>query len=299
MSIVFKDSTNEIDRASHSIRAATLSLEELKIEYIDHPKFSDANSIQLTLESVSDLAEASTDNSARCLSITDKGHLNYRVAVLQPAAERELFLRMNCLRFLAERRRVSALARGVRLRDIRSIENLLRQSNVVRNQIVVFNQRLLISIAAKLAPGSSLIEDLIAEGNLVLMRAVERFDVSRGFRFSTYATLAIRRHLLRILAKERKLPRASHLDFDDSLRCELELESVDIRPRHLVAQMLDEMTCRERRIVELRFGLDDGGSGMSLREVADVMQLSSERVRQILTRSLRLARSRHAERLGY
>ena len=71
------------------------------------------------------------------------------------------------------------------------LEGHLARRTEVKNQIVRANLRLVVSVARKhLRPGLSLME-LISDGNITLMRAVEGFDVHRGHRFSTYATLAL------------------------------------------------------------------------------------------------------------
>src|SRR6185436_3224373 len=71
------------------------------------------------------------------------------------------------------------------------LETLLDDATQVKNAIVRANLRLVVSVARKhLRPGLSLME-LVSEGNITLMRAVEGYDFHRGHRFSTYATLAL------------------------------------------------------------------------------------------------------------
>src|SRR5206468_11114453 len=76
-------------------------------------------------------------------------------------------------------------------RDLALLETHLRRSTLTKNEILRANLRLVVSVARKhLRPGLNLME-LISEGNLTLMRAVEGFDIHKGNRFSTYATLAL------------------------------------------------------------------------------------------------------------
>src|SRR6185437_10686494 len=78
-----------------------------------------------------------------------------------------------------------------RSRYLNLLDAHARRANDVKNQIVRANLRLVVSIARKhLRPNLSLME-LISDGNITLMRAVESFDVHKGYRFSTYATLAL------------------------------------------------------------------------------------------------------------
>ncbi len=115
----------------------------------------------------------------------------YRTPLLTPGRERALFLAFNFhkYQFAAARRRLEP--RFARARDLAELELLWGRAVAVKNRIVQANLRLVVSVARKhLRPGLNLME-LVSDGNLVLMRAAEGFDVHRGNRFSTYATLAL------------------------------------------------------------------------------------------------------------
>ena len=115
----------------------------------------------------------------------------YRTPLLTPGRERALFLAFNFhkYQFAAARRRLEP--RFARARDLAELESLWGRAVAVKNRIVQANLRLVVSVARKhLRPGLNLME-LVSDGNLVLMRAAEGFDVHRGNRFSTYATLAL------------------------------------------------------------------------------------------------------------
>ena len=115
----------------------------------------------------------------------------YRTPLLTPGRERALFLAFNFhkYQFAAARRRLEP--RFARARDLAELESLWGRAVAVKNRIVQANLRLVVSVARKhLRPGLNLME-LVSDGNLVLMRAAEGFDIHRGNRFSTYATLAL------------------------------------------------------------------------------------------------------------
>lgn len=76
--------------------------------------------------------------------------------------------------------------------DVRQLQLCLRQANQARSRMVVANIRLVVSMARRYLHTPGDMEDLIQEGTIGLIRAVERFDPSRGYRFSTYATWWIR-----------------------------------------------------------------------------------------------------------
>ena len=93
------------------------------------------------------------------------------------------------------------------------IENLYEESVATKNQIISANLRLVVSIAKRyIGPAEDFFE-LVSDGNLSLIRAVEKFDVSRGNRFSTYATWAIMKNFARTIPavlRHRDRFRTSH-----------------------------------------------------------------------------------------
>lgn len=187
----------------------------------------------------------------------------YRTPLLTPPLERALFLKFHYhkFQFVAARRQLEP--QFARARDIDLLEAHLRAATDVKNQIVRANLRLVVSIARKhLRPGLDLME-LISEGNLTLMRAVESFDVHKGNRFSTYATLALMKGFARsvpqILAGQR-----GGGGNDVTLLAQVP----DGRPgssaadrfaaREEVGQLLGRLTDRERAVVLAQYGIEGG-----------------------------------------
>jgi RNA polymerase primary sigma factor len=92
---------------------------------------------------------------------------------------------------------------------LRKVQSANRAANDARNDFVKANLRLVVSIARRFNHGRMALADLIQEGNIGLMKAVERYDYRRGFRFSTYASWWIRHAISRALAdkgREVRLP---------------------------------------------------------------------------------------------
>jgi len=251
----------------------------LQIDYVHDRRFDDSDTVHSLLES---LPELSAQDSA--------------VSVTQ---ERHLFLKMNCLRFLAAQRQRSALQRGVRPTDLRTIRNLLQQAIAVRNEIALLYQRLVYSIVGRLNANPLETDDLVSEAAVVLLRAIDKFDVSRGFRFSTYATHSVRRHLHRVLQRVRRTAPIVGDHLVEPAVDSSEADWIDVHPGEVVSCVLAEMPVRERRMVELRFGLLGDGRALTYQDIAAEFGMSSEYVRQLVIRSCAKARQTIAQQFGF
>jgi RNA polymerase primary sigma factor len=244
------------------------------------------------------------------------------------------------------------------LKDIRSLPLLTpkrekdlarkvkKNDEKARQEMIKSNLRLVINIAKKYSYLGVPMLDLIEEGNLGLMKAVNKYDPEKGYRFSTYAAWWIKQYITRAVAnqgktvripvyvmemlmrfqkvkkqlsqakkrapqineisKKMKLPltrikqlnrMASNIaslnapigdsggsEFMDLIEDETIVTAVDELNKFLLQEriegLLDKMTERERKILTLRFGLDEGGSH-TLRDTAKYFGITRERVRQI------------------
>jgi RNA polymerase sigma factor (sigma-70 family) len=134
--------------------------------------------------------------------------------------------------------------------------------------------------------------ELISDGNVSLMRAVEKFDFARGFRFSTYASWAIMRNFARSVPKERyQLDRFSTgheevLDIAAGLRSYDPEEENLSELRESITVMLDHLSARERTILINHYGLDESASPKTFDQLGQQLGISKERVRQIEIQAL-------------
>lgn len=225
----------------------------------------------------------------------------YQNRLLSKEEEQFYFRRMNWLKFKAATTRGRLDPRRASLRQIEQVEGLLAEAETVKAILITSNLRLVVSIAKKFVDPTWSFDELVSEGNLALMRAVEKFNFALGNRFSTYATYAIQRHFFRLSHRGRQF-RKRFTNGDESFRDRAEeppqaeyCSSEQIAwLKDLFDGFLSELEPRERRIVVARFGFD-GKPPRTFRELGTQMGVCKERIRQIQGRAMDKLRELAAE----
>lgn len=220
--------------------------------------------------------------------------------LLTAKEEQVLFLQFNYARH-----RVAQLQKDIRASDDRTptsaqAAEMLRWHRVaerLREQIANTNLALVLAMAKRTRMSEVDFADLVSEGNMALLRAVDKFDCARGFKFSTYACRAILKAFSRQgmkLSKHRQRfptdfdPKLERSNFVESKRDELERDAAE-EVRRIVVENRADLSDIERTIIEHRFGLEgrlDDERPMTLEQIGQIIGVTKERVRQIQNKAL-------------
>jgi RNA polymerase sigma factor (sigma-70 family) len=289
-------SRNVIYRVIIEERIARLN--RRKTKFIDDPLYHEPNAAEIIEQIVQQepIAAASARPEDHRIPRDLPAYLQelYRTPLLSPPQERALFLKFNFhkYQFVQARRRLEP--QFARARDLNVLEGHLRSAIDTKYAIVLANLRLVVSIARKhLRPNLSLME-LISDGNLTLMRSVESFDVHKGYRFSTYATLALMKGFARSVPMMLGDQTSATGRFVDAHHREALLPEVAdpsivptshrLMQRDEVRSLLSQLDPRERAVLAAHFGISDGVAKhepSSYEQLRARFGLSVQRIRQI------------------
>ncbi len=268
-----------------------IRLQELPLEYMHNDDFTKKS---LEKEILADMPVVGNTRKLRAPSGLPAYLASlYDVPLLTREQEYHLFRKMNFLKYSANKKRASLDPKAPIVAVMDEIEKLYDQSVEVKNRLVQSNLRLVVSIAKKHVNGSEDFFSLISDGNISLIRAVEKFDYARGNKFSTYATWAIMKNFARSIPDEfrhRERFRTSGEDtFEahedkraDNYALELEQQTRQVQ----INRILNKLDQREQEIIIRRFGLGQSLEPSTLKEVGEVMGVTKERIRQIEARAL-------------
>ncbi|HEY7471189.1 MAG TPA: sigma-70 family RNA polymerase sigma factor [Gemmatimonadota bacterium] len=179
------------------------------------------------------------------------------------------------------------------------------------DELVRSNLRFVVSVSKRYQDFGVPLPDLIAEGNVGLVRAAHLFDPNRGVRFISYAVWWIRQAIHRVLKENSRIARrtirleAPLFDDDDAVSSVFDADAapsaeertLDRARGRAIRRAIATLEPRERNVLGLYFGLD-GSQPLTLEEIGTIYGLSRERIRQIKERGLgRLRNTRRGRRL--
>jgi len=222
----------------------------------------------------------------------------YEMPLLSKEQEQHLFRQMNFLKYRAAQLRARLDPSRARIQDIKKIEDLQDQATAVKDKLIGCNMRLVVSIAKKHSAQTDNFFELLSDGNMSLIRAVEKFDFSRGNKFSTYASWAIMKNFARSIPEEKRRREryvTGHEDLFDVAPDTRSNEQEDLASQEQkvrqVNRLLEYLDPRERQIIRMRAGLDNNSEGMTLEEIGQTLGITKERVRQLNVRIMNKLKS--------
>ncbi|MBQ9800069.1 MAG: sigma-70 family RNA polymerase sigma factor [Thermoguttaceae bacterium] len=310
--VSIKDLAQKFGRAVASIyRAVGARRAEvifaLPLDYVPSPEFERATTARAERALLVFNEETSTGGEAtvaakkngklRAAATAESAYLSRLddSPLLSPAEEAFLFRKFNFLKFKASRLRDALDPKKPKMCVMDEIERLWSEAVATKKRLISANLRLVVSVVKKYGAGSLLsFNELVSDGNVSLMKAVEKFDYTTGNRFSTYATWALYRNFARTIPDERKrVERFRPCDVSllelkqDQRSSPRQAERVYAEQTSQVARFMRDLNERERQIVEMRYGFGAADSKpQTLRQVGQNMGVTKERVRQIEIRAL-------------
>jgi RNA polymerase primary sigma factor len=225
----------------------------------------------------------------------------YEWPLLSREQEQHQFRLMNFLKHKLNKLRQSIHAPSVRVGELRKIDDLQGKIKKVKERLINCNMRLVASIAKKHNNSGESLFELISDGNLSLMRAVEKFDYSRGNKFSTYASWAIMKNFARSIPDEkhhRERYLTGHEELfetrPDARSDEQECLAQADQARDRIGRLLEGLDPRTREVIRMRNGLD-GTEALTLEQIGQHFGITKERVRQINVRGMKILREKAQE----
>ena len=217
----------------------------------------------------------------------------YETPLLTKQQEQYLFKKYNYLKLLAKEYRSLKSIDNMSKKDVQKMLEYVSDIKETKENIVRHNLRLVVSIATKCSSDTINVFDLISDGNFSLIKAVEKFDFSRGNKFSTYATWAIINNYARSIPKEKKRMQWMQVASEDLFLNKEEdkedlivLERKDKEQENTITSLLSVLNYREERVIRARFGLNTSREKLNLQLIGEKMGLTRERVRQIEAQAL-------------
>jgi len=218
----------------------------------------------------------------------------YEIPLLTREQEGYYFRKMNYLKRRSARLRDQLDVLHVKGTEIKQVETWLKESEEVKNFLIRSNLRLVVSVAKRHMNQTGNFFEMVSDGNISLIRAIEKFDYSRGNKFSTYATWAIMKNFARSIPAEHTYHDRYRTGTDelfmsspDSRTNQFQQELTHHKQHEALMQILEQLEEREKNIILYRFGLThQGDEPQTLEQLGARFGVTKERIRQLEARAL-------------
>lgn len=287
---------NSIYRIINEMRAVRIM--ELPLDYIPNDFFDDTKAEEVVMGEMPE-PDQPTKKTRLPSGLPPYLASLYEVPLLTREQEAHLFRRFNYLKHVASKLREQFAPdqkldpTKVKSSVLDEIERLYEAAVATKNQIIRANLRLVVSIAKRHVGAADNFFELVSDGNMSLIRAVEKFDYARGNKFSTYASWAIMKNFARTIPGEhrrrdrfRTSQEETFSATEDTRSDQYELESAQLQREAHIDKILGNLDEREQKIIIRRFGLERGQEPQTLKEVGAQLGVTKERIRQIEARAL-------------
>lgn len=272
-------------------------------DYIDSPEFRKEGAERRIYDEAPDIRKPDTSWYHPVMDdITPSRSREYKSSeqvILTAAEERVLFLQFNYARHRIGEIQKAIWSTPERKPTAEQAEEMLswrRLADRLREQIANTNLALVLAMAKRTRMSEVDFADLVSEGNMALLRAVDKFDCGRGFKFSTYACRAILKAFSRQgmkLSKHRQRfptdfdPKLEKSDYVERKREEFEKDAAE-EVRRIVVENSAELSEIEKTVISHRFGLEgeETEKTLTLEQVGRIIGVTKERVRQIQNKAL-------------
>jgi RNA polymerase sigma factor (sigma-70 family) len=215
--------------------------------------------------------------------------------LMSAAEERLMFLRFNYSKLRLGKIQKKVAKTGLTRELAQEAVDWHGKFEHFREYLVRTNLALVLAMAKRTRLGDVDFAEVVSEGNMALLRAVEKFSIDRGFKFSTYACRAILKAFSRAALKANKHrtrfpvdfnPELEKSDWADRRRDEVEDDCID-ELKAIVDRNLADLTNVEQTVIRQRFNWEQAqDSPLTLEEVGQIIGVTKERVRQIQNKAL-------------
>jgi len=281
-------------RISKALRAQVEPLMLLEFAYMDSPMFRQRGiEKQLFNEEIPELPmvawyQPTRDEASEALP-------NRTPQLMSTAEEQLMFRRFNYAKRKCKLLKKKITADGLTAELAQCLVDWHTKAEHLREYLVRTNLALVLAMAKRTRLGDVDFSEIVSEGNMALLRAVEKFNVDRGFKFSTYACRAILKGFSRTAQKHTRHRNRFPVEFEPDLEksdwSDRKRESVEEdlvgELKTIVERNLADLTDVEQTVIRRRFNWQqEQPSPLTLEEVGSIIGVTKERVRQIQNKAL-------------